>query len=171
MYLKNENLIIRQANENDAHVLCKWWSDGKIMAHAGFPNGLKTDINKLIDKLNKESDNKKRLMMVINNKRVGEMSYKIDDNIAEIGIKICNFNYQEKGYGSKAINMLIKYLFDNMKVNKIILDTNSNNKRAQHVYEKIGFKKTKVKLNSWKDQLGIMQSVVYYELSKEDFYN
>lgn len=167
MYLKNENLVIRQANENDAKVLCKWWSDGKIMAHAGFPNGIQTDINELIDRLNKETDNKMRLIIEIDTKVVGEMSYKIDNNIAEIGIKICDFNYQEKGYGTKAIKVLIKYLFEDMKVRKIILDTNLNNTRAQHVYEKIGFKKTEVKINSWKDQLGVLQSVVDYELNKE----
>jgi RimJ/RimL family protein N-acetyltransferase len=64
--------------------------------------------------------------------------------------------------------MLINYLFTEMKVEKIILDTNLNNTRAQHVYEKIGFRKTAVRINSWKDQLGALQSSVEYELKKED---
>jgi RimJ/RimL family protein N-acetyltransferase len=56
-----------------------------------------------------------------------------------------------------------------MGYDKIILDTNLKNKRAQYVYEKLGFKKTGQNLNSWKDQLGEFQSSVDYELSKEDF--
>ena len=47
MYLKQDNLVIRAATSEDAECLCKWWSDGAVMAHAGFPNGLKTDVDKL----------------------------------------------------------------------------------------------------------------------------
>lgn len=36
---KIENLAIRITTREDAALLCKWWSDGKVMAHAGFPNG------------------------------------------------------------------------------------------------------------------------------------
>ena len=42
MKLRNDNLLIRYATKNDAAILCKWWNDGKIMAHAGFPNGINT---------------------------------------------------------------------------------------------------------------------------------
>jgi len=96
------------------------------------------------------------------------MCYVTKDDVSEIGIKICDFFYQEKGYGTKAIKMLIIYLFDELKVKKIILDTNLNNTRAQHVYEKIGFKKVAVQNNSWKNQIGVLQSSVDYELKKED---
>lgn len=168
MYLKSNNLHVRPANENDAQILCHWWSDGKIMAHAGFPNGVETDINELIDKLRKETDKARRLIIEIDSNKVGEMSYRIEKDIAEIGIKICDFSYQEKGYGTKAIRMLIRYLFDDMKVTKVILDTNLNNTRAQHVYESIGFVKTNVRMDSWKDQLGILQSTVEYELFSDN---
>lgn len=170
MYLENRNLVVRPANRDDAKVLCEWWSDGKIMAHAGFPNGIKTDIDKLIDRLSKQNDNARILIIEIDTKKVGEMSYKIEDNVAEIGIKICDFKYQEKGYGTKAIKMLIKYLFNDVQVKKVILDTNLKNTRAQHVYEKLGFKKITIQKDSWEDQLGVLQSTVCYELNKEDFY-
>jgi ribosomal protein S18 acetylase RimI-like enzyme len=53
----------------------------------------------------------------------------------------------------------------------VLLDTNLNNTRAQHVYEKLGFQKTGVRLNSWTDQLGRLQSAVDYELTPEYFVN
>lgn len=171
MYLKDNKLIVRPASINDAEILCNWWNDGNVMAHAGFPNGIQTDIDKLIDRLSKENDNARILIIETDSNRIGEMSYRIEDGIAEIGIKICDFSYQEKGYGTEATKMLIRYLFDDMKVKKIILDTNINNTRAQHVYDKIGFKKTAVRKDSWKDQLGVWQSSVDYELMREDFYN
>lgn len=170
MYLKNDNLVLRHATVDDVQILCDWWSDGKIMAHAGFPNGINTDSNKLMDKIKNETDFSRILIIEIDSNRVGEMSYSIKDEVAEIGIKICDFSYQEKGYGTKLLRMLIDFLFKEMKVQKIILDTNLNNTRAQYVYEKLGFRKVAVRTNSWKNQLGVLQSSVDYELRKEHFF-
>lgn len=170
MYLKNDNLVLRHAAAEDVQILCDWWSNGKIMAHAGFPNGIYTDFDNLLEKIKNETDISRRLIIEIDSNRVGEMSYRIEDEVAEIGIKICDFDYQEKGYGTKVLKMLIRYLFKEMKAKKIILDTNLNNTRAQHVYEKIGFKKIGIRIDSWKNQLGILQSAVDYELRKEDFF-
>lgn len=140
------------------------------MAHAGFSNGVHTDFENLMEKIKNETDISRRLIIEIDSIRVGEMSYTIKDDVAEIGIKICDFVYQEKGYGTKVLKMLIRYLFKEMSVKKIILDTNINNARAQHVYEKIGFIKIGVRINSWKNQLGILQSSIDYELIEKDFF-
>lgn len=169
MYIKNDNLVLRHATTDDVQTLCNWWSDGKVMAHAGFPNGIHTDANELTDKIKNETDSSRRLIIEIDSLKVGEMSYRIEDRVAEIGVKICDFSYQEKGYGTKILKMLIGYLFTEMNVQKIILDTNLGNTRAQHVYENIGFRKVAVRMNSWKNQLGVLQSAVDYELTKEDF--
>ena len=53
----------------------------------------------------------------------------------------------------------------------IFLDTNLNNTRAQHVYEKLGFKKVAIHNDSWRNQLGELQSSVDYELTIDDFRN
>ena len=39
MLLKYRNLTIRDAVVQDAEQLAQWWNDGRVMAHAGFPNG------------------------------------------------------------------------------------------------------------------------------------
>jgi len=171
MYLENDNLVVRYATTDDAQILCDWWSNGEVMAHAGFPNGVHTDVNELMDKIKNENDTSRRLIIEIDSNRVGEMSYRTKDDVSEIGIKICDFFYQEKSYGTKALKMLISYLFNEMKVQKIILDTNLNNTRSQHVYEKIGFIKIAVRINSWENQLGVLQSCVDYELRKENLLN
>lgn len=167
MDLLNDNLAIREATIHDAQLLCDWWSDGEVMAHAGFPKGVYTDKNELIKRIQKSSESSKILIIEINNIPVGEMNYNIDNSIAEIGIKICNLKYQEKGYGTKVLKMLINYLFNELKVEKIILDTNLKNARAQHVYEKIGFKQVNIRIDSWKNQLGELQSSVDYELLRK----
>ena len=171
MLIKNKGLTIRTANIDDAKILGKWWRNGIIMAHAGYPNGLKISDDKIAEQISSESDeNCRRLIIEIENIPIGEMVYRrLDKGTAEIGIKICVLNQQNKGYGSQFIKMLVTDLFNNLGFEKIVLDTNLNNLRAQHVYEKIGFRKTQINIDSWKNQLGKLESSVEYELLKEDF--
>lgn len=173
MFIQNNNLTIRNITSNDATLLCKWWNDGKVMAHAGFPNGLGTSEEVIIQQLSGDTDEThRRLIIEVGEVPVGEMNYRNKGNdIAEIGIKICDFSKQEKGHGKKLLSMLINALFRDMGYNKIILDTNLNNIRAQHVYEKLGFKKLHVNVDAWKNQLGELQSSIDYELEEKDFIN
>ena len=92
----------------------------------------------------------------------------IENHVAEIGIKICEASFQEKGLGRIVLSMLIRELF--LKgYTKIVLDTNMNNTRAQHVYEKLGFHRVRIHENSWKNQLGELQSSIDYELFPDKF--
>ncbi len=167
MLIENKELKIRNAEESDAGILTEWWNDGKVMAHAGFPNGLGTTPEEVAAKIRTDSDNTgRRLIIELDGLPIGEMSYRrTDGNSAEIGIKICDFSKQEKGYGKRLLSMLIKELFK-MDFEVIKLDTNLNNKRAQHVYEELGFKKLRINIDAWTDQLGVPQSTVDYELRK-----
>lgn len=172
MKLVYDNLIIRHAVMEDAHVLCNWWNDGSVMAHAGFPLGLHTTEDKIIESLEKDSDTHRRLILELDDKPIGEMCFTmLDEERAEIGIKICEASQQEKGYGRKYLSMLITYLFDKRACKMIVLDTNLENKRAQHVYESLGFKKLRINYDSWKDQLGHLQSSVDYQLLLKDFHS
>ncbi len=170
MLITYNNLKIRNATPEDAPLLCKWWNDGAVMAHAGFPNGLQTNISKITKELSADSDDTyRRLIIEIDSIPVGEMSsHNKGSGVAEIGIKICDFERQEKGNGTTFLKMLISKLFSE-GYDKIILDTNVNNVRAQHVYEKIGFHKLRINHNSWKNQLGELQSSIDYELHKSQF--
>ena len=47
---------------------------------------------------------------------------------------------------------------------KIVLSTDLNNLRAQHVYEKIGFQKYDIQYNYWKDPQGENAFSYFYEL-------
>lgn len=172
MLLKFENLKIRNATVNDAPLLEKWWNDGTVMAHAGFLNGTGETVEQISESLKHDTDEDRRLIIELDEIPIGEMSYGVEgERTVGIGIKICDFSKHDKGYGKVLLSMLISSLFNDMGYNKIILDTNMKNKRAQHVYEELGFKKVRVKMNSWKNQVGELQSSIDYELFQEDFVN
>jgi len=164
MHLQYHDLTIRDALPSDAPQLVLWWNEGRVMAHAGFPLGLGTTVEKEAARLPSPG----RLMLEYRARPIGEMNWRNTGNAAEIGIKICEASMQERGLGRIALSLLIGELFS-MGFPKIVLDTNLNNTRAQHVYEKLGFQKVAIRENSWTDQLGNPQSAVDYELTPENF--
>lgn len=170
MYIIDRDLCVRNAEMEDCAQLAKWWNDGGVMAHAGFPRGLGTTAEKIQEQIGTDSDDtKRRLIITYRGVAIGEMSYyNLGNHTAEIGIKICETEYQDKGLGRVLLSMLIKELFSR-GYERIVLDTNLKNTRAQHVYETLGFKKVRIRENSWKNQVGEVQSSVDYELVRDGF--
>jgi len=164
MELQHGNILLRDATKADVKQLAEWWNDGAVMAHAGFPNGLGITEEEVAEDIGAGA-----LIIEEAEKPIGEANYRIvDDKVAEIGIKICVFDCQNRGIGKIVLSMLIRYLFDT-GFDKIVLDTNLENKRAQRVYESLGFRKVRVNIDSWTDQVGKLQSSVDYELLETDF--
>ncbi|MBQ8237728.1 MAG: GNAT family N-acetyltransferase [Oscillospiraceae bacterium] len=162
--LTYRNITIRQAAASDAGQLAAWWNDGAVMAHAGFPEGLGTTAEEVAAGLHPGS-----LVIEKNGQLIGECNYRrVGEKTAEIGIKICVTDCQNRGVGRIVLSMLIRWLFES-GYTKIVLDTNLTNQRAQHVYESLGFRKLRTNIDSWTDQLGRLQSSVDYELTEADF--
>lgn len=65
----------------------------------------------------------------------------IRDGLVSLGIVICNVECRDKGYGTKATQMIVKYLFDNYPLSRIQADTDIENIPAQKVLERAGFKR------------------------------
>ena len=108
MHIKYDSLTIRDAVADDAAQLTAWWNDGAVMAHAGFPNGLGTTMEKVISGLGNG-----RLILEERERLIGEACYrKVGEGTAEIGIKICETDCQNRGLGRIILSMLISWLFE-----------------------------------------------------------
>ncbi|MCL1829897.1 MAG: GNAT family N-acetyltransferase [Oscillospiraceae bacterium] len=172
MNIYYEDLTIRNASSSDAKQLQKWWNDGSVMSHAGFPDGLNETIEGIRDSLATDCDEKHRRHIIeLSGKAIGEMNYvNKGDSTAQIGIKICEAEFQNRGYGTILLTLFIDALFRYLNFDRVILDTNIKNTRAQHVYEtKLYFKRVRVRENSWQNQHSIWQSFIDYELTKTDW--
>lgn len=57
--------------------------------------------------------------------------------------KICRFligeKFRNKGYGTEILNFLINYAFNELNMNKVLLNVLSKNISAKKCYEKVGF--------------------------------
>lgn len=112
MNIRYKSLTIRDATSADSVQLAAWWNSGRIMAHAGFPNGLKTTAEKIASDIS-NSTGCHRLILEQYGKPIGEASYRTvpaeaDESeqqpgssaaAAEIGIKICRLYKTGTGSG------------------------------------------------------------------------
>lgn len=169
MLWKHQNLTIRDATVADAATLCGWWNDGRIMVHVGYPEGMNINEAKVRQALMADTDGTHhQLILEVDAMPVDEIHYRDKGNdTVDIGIKIGALDHQGRGYGTLFLKMFISGLFAN-GYEKITLDTSLANTRAQHVYEKLGFQRQRVNINSWTDQLGVPQSSVDYQLLRSE---
>ena len=58
---------------------------------------------------------------------------------ARLGISF-GADYVDQGYGSEALRLFLPYFFDELDFPRLRLDVAAANKRARHVYEKLGFR-------------------------------
>lgn len=75
-------------------------------------------------------------------KHIGNCTYYGIDNDkkeAELGIMIGDRDYWDQGYGSEAVAVLLEYVFEKTKLNRLYLKTLVTNKRAQKCFAKCGF--------------------------------
>lgn len=176
MNINQGPITIRSAQKADAAQLLAWWNDGAVMAHAGFPRGLGLSLEDVQQQIAAREGKLSQLCIIqINGKPVGELSFRIGQNEANPGWKICDASYQNRGFGRQIIQMTFAYLFldqalnQAMPIKRLFWDTNLNNQRAQHVYESLGATRLRVVENAFTDQLGQQQSAVEYELTREAF--
>ena len=195
MLIKHQNLTIRNAVTADAEQLCTWYNDGNIMAQFGYPNGMgleykppeeippqdtadNTDDNlhiieldgKPIGEMNYRNFCYPDGIIELDGKPIDETTYRNMEKAIEPGIKICDLSARDKGYGTKLLTVFIDALFRYYGCEKIILDTDLKNERAQYVYEKkLGFRRLGIHKNSSLNESEYYASVAYFEMNNADW--
>ncbi len=166
-------LRIRSAQEDDAPRLNHWWNDGAVMAHAGFPDGLKQPLSETVEGIRRSLAGGGWLcMMEADGVPIGECALHVQDGQGMPGSKICETSWQNRGLGPHFISMTMDYYFAQPNLQVVRWDTMLDNLRAQKVYERLpGVKRLAVQENAWRDQRGVWRSAVLYELHKEDWLN
>ena len=72
---------------------------------------------------------------------VGLMRLNWKDRCVLIGIMIGKKEYWDQGYGTDAIETLLRHIFDELGLNRVYLIADERNARAIHCYEKLRFKR------------------------------
>lgn len=166
---RSDRLALRPASEQDAALLCRWWNDGAVMAHAGFPQGLGTTAEEVAAQLKADASSH-RLLLLEDGCPVGEAVWRPaeEKGAAEIGIKLCVPSARGRGLGTQYLHRLLRYLFGPEGFALITLTTAEENRRARHVYEKLGFVQTAV-FSFQTSQMPQACKALEYRLKKETY--
>lgn len=147
MYIGTKTLL-RAYKKEDIDLTCQYINDSEIkkllMPGIPYPITLEEEY-KWYDKQTAFGDLYNFAIETIDDKKyiggcgINNVDWK--NSIVTVGIFIGNKDYWNKGYGTDAMKILIKFAFEQMNINKVKLNVYSFNERAIKSYEKCGFKK------------------------------
>jgi len=146
MILKGKKVILRKNRVTDAKRYLEWLADPEINQYIlTTAKDLTLEKEKeYIRKSNKDKTKAKFAICTKMNQHIGVVSLdKVDqkNKSGSLGIFIGDKKYHNQGYGTESLEVILNYGFKTLKLNRIRLGVFENNKKAQKVYQKIGFKK------------------------------
>lgn len=162
---------LRARTVDDTDLLIEWYKQKELMKHVGYENGLHLLGAQEEKRINNQKNNERLLMLtLLDDTAIGECSYfDIKNTSCKIHIKICDLNFQGKGYGKEGLQMLLAHLFGVLGIKIVFVDVLKENKRAQHLFGAVGFEETGLQEKSWIDQQGIKRDIVLMTLTLDVF--
>lgn len=144
--IQMSKLYLRKIKASDKIFFSKWWRDEELIKlTSGILKPLSNkEVEEYFSALYKNKRNR-HFIITLNQKAIGHISLvERKNNWHETQIIIGEKRYWGKGYGTKAIQSLIKRA-KRFKISKIYLEVRPNNIRAINAYEKCGFYKIRIK--------------------------
>ena len=85
---------------------------------------------------------RKVFAIMFDDEMVGEIIIKdiVEHKCATLSLSMKNAKYKDRGFGTKAEQFAIKYVFNELDIPVLYADCVLTNARSQHVLEKVGFK-------------------------------
>ena len=170
MELSKGTLRLRSAVVADAELLTKWNNDGQLMDRFGFPNGIKTTVDKIKKHILQAQTFTSQLLVVeIDNHPVGELLYDIIDQDAVLTLHFLDHVFLNKGYENTLLKLVINHLFATNEINKFVVDINVRDKYEQAIFNNLGFILCKKKKLLWYSFPKLRQKSTFYEFYREDY--
>lgn len=144
--LRGEKVYLNKVTQADAPLFGQWFANLDLLANlnAGALVPLtEVDERKWIESLGKENHFTFAIRTLENNDLLGTVSLQAVDwhnRCSEVGIAVGDPRYWGKGYGSDAMQVMLRYAFYELNLHRIELRVYSYNARAVRSYEKVGFR-------------------------------
>ena len=142
--LKGDNITLRKAKETELQEILLWYMDKDLNHLAGYAYN-EPNINKLrSNMLSSFGRDPMNLVIELNSSEqpIGTIQlYDINrfDRNCMFGIRIGKTDYQGKGIGAEAINLIVQYAFNVLKLKRVSLKVYEYNENAIKCYLKTGF--------------------------------
>ena len=142
--LKGDNVTLRKARETELQEILLWYMDKELNNLAGYAYN-EPNINKLrSNMLSSFGRDPMNLVIELNSSElpIGTIQlYDINkfDRNCMFGIRIGKTEYRGKGLGVEAINLIVQYAFNVLKLKRVSLKVYEYNSNAIKCYLKTGF--------------------------------
>ena len=145
MIFTTARLLVRKAlpTEEDTEMYFRLWTDGRVMVHVGFPNGLPITREEMRAKLVSQGDSEYDRLLVVerlsDGKQVGECKLGVPDEkgSAETDVKLLP-EYWGHSYGVEVKRGLLDYLFTHTDCRAVHASPNVNNRPSIRMQEAVG---------------------------------
>lgn len=138
-------IMLRPLDTSDVEALYHFRNDPSITSQlGGFSSGYsRRDLEDWMESHGKRTDEVLwAIALSETDECIGHVGlYRINHRIgtSELAIVIGSSQYQGRGLGKAVTQRMIRYGFDELRLNKISLSVLSTNKRASQLYESLGF--------------------------------
>jgi RimJ/RimL family protein N-acetyltransferase len=145
-FIVGDRIYLRPLEVEDVDSFVLWLNDEEIREYWGKTSPLSKINEKEYLKRIYKDDRNVRLGIVLKESdqligAIGLHDISIPHRNAELGVLIGNKSCWSKGYGTEAMNLMLKHGFDQLNLHRIYLFVLDFNPRAIRAYEKVGFKK------------------------------
>lgn len=145
MELAGEHVYLRKMTVEDTDQVIRWRNAPHVMERFLFRTPLTKEmhLNWMKEKIGSGQVEQFIICEKEKDRGIGCFYFRDIDrehHTAELGIFIGEKEELGKGYGTEAVQIGVKYGFENMKLEKIILRVLNDNEAAKRNYEKNGFK-------------------------------
>lgn len=172
MILNDNNIILRAIEQKDGFLLKEMMNDPEIERMVlgwSFPVSEKNQT----DWINNLKANEPRFIIEYNTEAIGlatitSLDYK--NSTANLNIKLQNGDYKGKGIGTKTIQLLVEFCFEELNLNCLTANILDYNLPSQKLFEKCGFIKEAI-LRSRVYKKGKYHNVLVYSLLKSEYCN
>lgn len=162
MKLKSDRIYLRSLEELDAQKFLNSTEDQELRYMTGTRGSFTLEQIQQHIKSSREDPSRYDFAICLNENdhMIGELSISdIDEDNRKAGFRI-SMNAIEltgKGFGSEATQLVLKFVFEKLQLNRLQLEVFSHNKRGIRAYEKVGFKKE-----------GVLRESLYYNENYSD---
>ncbi|WP_217595808.1 GNAT family N-acetyltransferase [Cohnella sp. GbtcB17] len=162
MNLESERIYLRKLEELDAPIMLANTMDEEIRYMTGTKSNFTLEqIQTHINNINNDPSRYDFAICLKDDDRmIGELSISdIDEENKKAGFRITMNSIQltGKGYGTEAIKIVLRFVFEELKLNRLELEVFSHNLRGIRAYEKAGFVKE-----------GVLRESLYYDGTYSD---
>ena len=171
--LETDRLILRMWTKQDAAALFDYAKDPDVGPHAGWkPHASPGESRMIIDQLFRRNMTwaitEKETGTVVGSIGFEEDKYRPDISSKEMGYSLAKSRWG-KGYMTEAAKRLIRYGFEELSLDVLMIRTSDTNRRSQRVIEKCGFQYEGTLRRAYRTFDGGMREVRCYSMLKEEY--